>query len=82
LNIFPTIKRRKLQHNIREKLHFSREKHSAEDKIELIDLLKVVWKWILLVVGGTLALCLLSTLYGFNALRQHDSTKHRLSQHI
>ncbi len=37
-----------------------------EDKIELIDLLKVLWKWKLLIVGGTLALGLLSTIYGFN----------------
>ena len=38
----------------------------SEDKIELIDLLKVVWKWKLLIVGGMLALGLFATIYGFN----------------
>lgn len=41
----------------------------SEDKIELIDLLKVVWKWKLLIVGGTLALGLFATICGFNMIK-------------
>lgn len=45
----------------------------SEDKIELIDLLKVVWKWKPLIVGGTLALGLFATIYGLNMTKIYST---------
>ena len=39
---------------------------SSKNQIELIDLLLVVWKWKLLIVGGALFFGLFAAIYGFN----------------
>ena len=51
--------------DVQEQEQTYRRREHFEDEIELIDYLRVVWKWKWLIIGGTLLCILVVAMYGF-----------------